>query len=265
MRIFRCLLPKRRTETPSAPHLRHSPFRRLLPNRNEIFCVLALALTVTTVNRLKAQEPAEGAVSIPAPAAEVFQVAGAAFPNVLVHDDLPLPLVGTGVRRRFRLRMYAMALYCANGSYSARNIIEVDRPAAIRVVLVSHLVTRKLFERAFTHGFHKSTIGKPNQLESEIAMFLSAFAEPFQKNDVFEFVYQPGIGTRVVKNGDVITTVKGAEFKQALLGIWIGEAPVDKALKSQLLAGTNAARPSETHRKLIPVDARQSQTDDQDD
>ncbi len=265
MRTFQHLLPIRRTGTASTRRLRHSPCRRLLPDLHGIFCVLALALIVTPVNFLEAQDPEKGAESIlrPARAAETFQVAGAAFPKLLAVGDSTLQLIGAGVRKQFRLDMYAMALYCATGAQSARNIIEFDRPAVIRLEIVSNLVSNERFEKAVIRGFQKSTIDKPNRLEAEIAQLLPAFAGPLKKKDVFEFVYHPGIGTRVVKNGEVKATVKGAEFKQALFGIWIGEAPIDESLKNQLLATVNAARPLESRRKSVPVDAQQSQTDDQ--
>ncbi|MEX2286881.1 MAG: chalcone isomerase family protein, partial [Planctomycetaceae bacterium] len=223
---------------------------------------LAVALIVIAVNLPEEPDPEIGADSLPKPAltAETLQVAGAAFPKLLALGDGTLQLIGVGVRTQFRLEMYAMALYCATGAQSDRNIIEFDLPAAIRLEIVSNLVSKERFERAVIRGFRNSTFGKPNQLQAELAELLPAFADPLKKKDVFDFVYQPGIGTRVVKNGEVKATVQGAEFKQALFGIWIGEAPIDEALKNQLLASVNAARPSESRKELVPVDAQQSQT-----
>ena len=65
--------------------------------------------------------------------------------------------------------------------------------------------------------------------------FLSIFETGVEKNDVFEFVYLPGVGTKIFKNGEAAKPIKGFEFKQALFGIWLSDNPIAVKLKSQLL------------------------------
>ena len=55
--------------------------------------------------------------------------------------------------------------------------------------------------------------------------------------DVILLDYLPGSGTRVTVNRDDRGTVPGGEFNRALLRIWLGENPVDVALKSAMLGG----------------------------
>lgn len=237
MRTIHCILPRRSKQTGCNSH----PLRFTCPRRSlklvGVISVLAIALIATSAKTLEAQGVETGAKSIPMPAnmAETFQVAGATFPKVLTCGDGMLQLVGSGVRKRLRLNMYAVALYCTSHPKSHKDIIELDAPAAVRLELVSNLVSKETFENAVAHGFRNSTNNMPDRLKAEIAQFLNAFVEPFKKTDVFEFAYQPGIGTRVLKNGEVKTTVKGTEFKQALFGIWIGDSPIDEVLKNDLL------------------------------
>ena len=43
------------------------------------------------------------------------------------------------------------------------------------------------------------------------------------------------MGVIVNKNGKLLTTIRGLEFKKALFGIWLGEKPADKNLKKGML------------------------------
>ena len=47
--------------------------------------------------------------------------------------------------------------------------------------------------------------------------------------------YRPDTGTEVRINGEWRGAIKGNEFFRALLGIWLGEDPVSKSLKQEML------------------------------
>jgi hypothetical protein len=63
------------------------------------------------------------------------------------------------------------------------------------------------------------------------------FKNGIQKNDVFDLVYIPGTGLEASKNGTLLETISGLEFKKALFGIWLCEKPSHKCpgLKSGML------------------------------
>jgi hypothetical protein len=52
--------------------------------------------------------------------------------------------------------------------------------------------------------------------------------------------YLPGTGTRITVNGQEKIVIKGEDFFQALLRIWIGRKPVDGRLRDAMLGGTGA-------------------------
>ena len=57
--------------------------------------------------------------------------------------------------------------------------------------------------------------------------------------DVFIFAYAPNTGVVVSKNSQQKGIVGGLEFKQALMGLWLGNNPVDGNLRTALLGQSN--------------------------
>jgi hypothetical protein len=162
-------------------------------------------------------------------------VAGVQFPNAMRLDDVALKLLGAGARTEAKFVMYSMGVYVVDSQLSAGEIIAADTPAILRMEMVSPLVTSRKFSEAVTSGFNKSTNGNVGPLEDEIGQFLTAVKDGLDDEDVLELHYVPGEGTHFHRNGELQATVQGLEFKQALFGIWLGENPIDVALKGQLL------------------------------
>jgi hypothetical protein len=53
--------------------------------------------------------------------------------------------------------------------------------------------------------------------------------------DRYALTYLPGEGTELAKNGLRLALVPGEEFAPAYFGIWLGEDPLDRDLRDQLL------------------------------
>ena len=60
-------------------------------------------------------------------------------------------------------------------------------------------------------------------------------AEDFVPADVYDFVYVPGKGVEIYKNGQMASTIQGLEFKKALFGIWLCNKPAQESLKEEML------------------------------
>ena len=54
---------------------------------------------------------------------------------------------------------------------------------------------------------------------------------------MIDIIYVPGKGVEIKRDGELIDTVKGMDFKQALFAIWLGEDPADDDLKEGMLGG----------------------------
>lgn len=131
--------------------------------------------------------------------------------------------------------MYAGALYLDSKKSDAKVILNEDAPKAIKLHIVSKLITSDKMVEAVNEGFENATNGKTSPISSEIKQFRSFFDEEITKDDIFDIVYIPSKGVIVYKNGTSLGTIKGKDFQKALFGIWLSENPADKDLKMAML------------------------------
>jgi hypothetical protein len=157
------------------------------------------------------------------------------FDAQLVIEGNNLYLNGEGPRKKAFITVYDTALYLTEKGSDASAIIAADHPMAISLIVRSALATAKRISSAFEEGLEKSTGGNTQAIAAETVTFLAVFEKGVVKNDAFQFVYLPGIGTKIYKNGESEATIEGAAFKQALFGIWLSDDPISGKLKSQLL------------------------------
>jgi len=90
-------------------------------------------------------------------------------------------------------------------------------------------------EDATNEGFQNSTNGNTAPYKEKIDTFIAVFKDNIKIGDVYDMVYIPGEGTKVYKNKELKSTVKGLDFKKVLFGIWLGNKPADKGLKDLML------------------------------
>jgi hypothetical protein len=107
---------------------------------------------------------------------------------------------------------------------------------AVKLHIVSSKINRDNMVEAINEGFTKSTGGNVAPIKAKIDQLLKAFTS-IKVGDIFDLVYQPGVGTSMYINGKIATTVTGHDFKKALFGIWLGASAVDDNLKKGMLGG----------------------------
>ncbi|WP_423818357.1 chalcone isomerase family protein [Salinimicrobium sp. TIG7-5_MAKvit] len=176
------------------------------------------------------------AVVVSSTAVAQKKVGGVVLPATQNFQDHTLYLNGAGVREKLWIDLYAAALYLDKKNNNAQEILNADKPMAIRLHIVSKLITSDKMVDAVTEGFENSTGGNTAPIKSEIDKLLGFFKEDIQKNDIFDLVYLPGKGVVAYKNGKERGVVTGKEFKKALFGIWLSNRPADDGLKDDLLA-----------------------------
>src|SRR5690606_37985290 len=183
--------------------------------KKSIFLLLALMITLSVPAQTKA--------------------GGAVIPNSLNYDGEKLILNGAGVRVKYFMDMYAGALYLKTKSSNANSIASANEPMAVKLHMVSKMITSDRMIEAVNEGFENSISGNPGNLKSDIERFKGFFKEEINKGDVFDLVYLPSRGVVVSKNDKELGTIKGLPFKKALFGIWLSDKPADKKLKSGML------------------------------
>jgi len=164
------------------------------------------------------------------------KVNGIIMPNIVKLDGKYLKINGAGVREKMFLDLYIGALYLQNKTNNANDIINANELMAIKLRVISGMVTRENMEEAIREGFKKATKGDTKSLDSKINDLINkGFAGVIEKGDVFDLEYVPGKGTTLKKNKKILITIPGLEFKKALFGIWLCDQPADSNLKKKML------------------------------
>lgn len=146
-----------------------------------------------------------------------------------------LILNGAGVRTRLIIKLYVGSLYTTTKSDDAAAILDADEPMAIRLNIISDLLTRKKMVKALKAGFKNSTGGNTAPIQPQIDQMLGLMQGKIGTKDQYTLHYKPGSGTHVSKNGEEVGLVEGLEFKKALFGIWLSDSPAQGSLKAGML------------------------------
>ncbi|MCA1966623.1 MAG: chalcone isomerase family protein [Flavobacterium sp.] len=184
--------------------------------RKQVITFLMLIATVFTVN---AQNT----------------VAGVKVDAKMSLEGQSLVLNGAGTRVKMFMDMYVGALYLEKKSTNASEIMNSKEGAAIKLNIVSGLITSDKMISAINEGFENATGKKTAPLKAKIDKFKGFFKEEIKKGDVFIIINVPNEGVVVYKNGVKKGSIDGHDFKKALFGIWLCDKPADKDLKDEML------------------------------
>ena len=155
-------------------------------------------------------------------------IVGVTIPDTLAAGKETLILNGAGVRTWHYMKMYVAGLYLKEKNNDPQKIIDADEPMAIRLHIVSNLVTGERMAKATNEGFIQSTGGNTAPIRDKIDKFIAVFKEGIRKNDVYDIVYLPEEGVTVFKNGSRAMNTTGLVLKKALFGTWLCENPSHK-------------------------------------
>ena len=156
------------------------------------------------------------------------KIGGIDIPETLMAGKNKLVLNGAGIRTMTFFNIYVAGLYLEKRSSDYKEIINADKPMAIKIIITSNLITSKKFIKATEAGFRRSTNGNTEKLKSEINLVYSVFKDKMKKGDVFDIIYLPEKGTEFYKNTKLLATQPGIDLKRALFGIWIIDNPAHK-------------------------------------
>lgn len=146
-----------------------------------------------------------------------------------------LILNGAGTREKFFMDMYVGSLYVGKKGSDGNALSAANEAMAIKLNIVSSLISSEKLISAINDGFENSTGKKTAPFKAKIDKFKSFFKDKINKKDVFIIIYVPGEGVSVYKNGTKKGTIDGLDFKKALFGIWLGAKPADSDLKNGML------------------------------
>ena len=170
------------------------------------------------------------------PAMSQTKISGNVMPNVVKVGGEYLKINGGGIREKLVFDLYVGVLYLQEKTSSGSEIINGDKPMAIKIKIISGMVDNENFEEALREGFEKSTNNNIAPVKDRMEkMIAEGFKDDIKTNDVYDIVYQPGVGCTLSRNNVKLVTVKGLDFKKALFGVWLGDDPADSSLKKKML------------------------------
>lgn len=165
------------------------------------------------------------------------EVAGVKIDDSISADGKQLSLNGAGIRTKWFMDIYVGGLYLPANTNDANKVIETDEPQAIKLHMVSGLVTSEKMQKATMEGFENATGGNVAPIKDEVDAFMAVFEEQISENDQYDLVYVPGKGVEVYKNAELKDTIGDLNFKKALFGIWLSDQPAQEDLKKSMLGG----------------------------
>lgn len=164
------------------------------------------------------------------------KIGGIVVPNVMKVGEQYLKLNGGGVREKYWIDLYIGCLYLTNKTTDANKVINADEAMAIKMRIVSGMVSNSKLEDAVRDGMEKSTKGNIDPVKDRMEKLIKeGFSEDVEDGDVFDLIYVPGKGTTLKKNNKSLVTVKGLDFKKALFGVWLCDEPAQESLKKKML------------------------------
>jgi len=158
-------------------------------------------------------------------AGHAVEIEGVNLPDTLKADGETLLLNGAGVRTKAFLKLYVGGLYLREKCGNPESIISADEPMAIRLHILSKMITSEKMSASLRDGFAAATGGNTRPLTDRIETLISVFKEGINRGDIYDLIYTPGKGVESFKNGNLVTTVAGLDFKKALFGIWLCAKP----------------------------------------
>ena len=168
--------------------------------------------------------------------------AAAELSGVFVEDSVQstggekLLLNGIGLREKFWVDVYVGSLYLPYRTDDVGEILSMPGPWRVQLDFVYKEVARDKLLDGWREGFENNQSADALQrLRERIEQFYAYFDRSVTAGEQYAFDCIPGQGVAVSRNGEMLGTIPGEDFKTALLEIWLGNRPADKKLKKGML------------------------------
>lgn len=167
-----------------------------------------------------------------------LRVADVSFAPGAAVDGVPLALNGAGLRTRLLFKVYAMGLYVSLPTQDADQLIAAPAPKHIRIVLLRELEARQ-FTDALTNGLQRNhddaSLAALHAPVQTLTRLILAHGRAPAGTEITLDQLADG-STRLAINGALQgAPIDDSALYPALLRIWLGERPADRALKAALL------------------------------
>ncbi|CAM3743522.1 chalcone isomerase family protein [Parendozoicomonas haliclonae] len=168
-----------------------------------------------------------------------MNVKGVDIPDVLpATDERPaMQLNGASLRVMYLLvDAYIGQLYMENPSTDPEQIYQDEGYKR----MVFHIMARSVSGRRITSVMNEAlelniSPAELKGYEGKLEQLTEMFSGRLKRGEQGMAEYVPGLGTRVIINGEVRGVIPGKDFFNALLTVWIGKNPVSRDFKNGIL------------------------------
>jgi hypothetical protein len=165
-------------------------------------------------------------------------LAGQTFAETVTLAGVPLRFNGAGLRAVAWIKGYAAALYLPDTRRDAAAVLALPGPKRLEMRLLMGAPAAEL-GKAVHKGVARnvSPADQPVLAPALVALDAQvAVAGQLKAGDVIHLDFEPAQGTRIRLNGrDLGAPIAEPAFYRALLLVFLGQRPVDPALKAGLL------------------------------
>lgn len=137
--------------------------------------------------------------------------------------------VGEGAAYWGIFKLYDAGFYVAKNT-KKQHYLDDAVPAKLKLCYVRKITVQNFIDGA-NHALPKK---RPASLDKAIKK-LHASYQPVKKGDCYVLQHHPDMGTQLLLNGKLLSTIKTKGFKAMYFGIWLGDYALSKKLKKQLL------------------------------
>jgi hypothetical protein len=161
------------------------------------------------------------------------EIEGIHFKNSYEIKGVRFKIQGTGLFRYLGfIKAYVGALYLEEGS-SVEDVLS-DKPKRLEVEYF-HALKGEDFGITTNKVIAENTDSLTLEKIRPQVDYHNSLYEDVQPGDRYSLTYIPGRGTELALNGETKGVIEGAEFASALFSMWLGESPMNKPFKKQLL------------------------------
>jgi hypothetical protein len=173
---------------------------------------------------------------------QAAEVSGVKIPDSVELEGQTLRLNGAGMRTKFFIDVYVIALYLAQTNVSdPADVLQMESPKRVAMHVIYDELDREKIVDAWMTGF------KSNTSKEELAALMPAIEQfnamwPALKSGDTATVdlVEPG-EVRASVNNTPVGSVRAAGLPAAVLRIWLGDDPSDSDLKRRMLGGNLTA------------------------
>jgi hypothetical protein len=177
--------------------------------------------------------PAIAVILVFTPIAQAVEIEGITFSESYQAGSLTMPIHGVGLAKFLRtIKVYVGALYLAPGVKP--EAVLGDVPKRLELSYFRALKAEDFGQAANTVLADNVSPATIKALKPRIEQMHRLY-EDVKPGDRYGLTYVPGIGTELALNGQRKGIIEGADFAAAYFAIWLGQDPINEALKEGLL------------------------------